>query len=512
MTQRKNTKRALIASVLSMVLCIVMLIGSTFAWFTDNVTNRNNKIVTGNLNVELYSKQDDHYVLVTENTQLFDPDALWEPGYTQTISLKVKNAGELALKYKFALNIFSETPGINTDGESFHLSDHLVFGKIVGDQDITYETREDAWAAAGSQTGLKDDVTERVLLPQQEEYIILIVYMPATVGNNANYRGDTAPTIHLGITLDAVQTSHETDSFGQDYDANVEFPLNDTDAVKAGKKARIGKAYYDSVAAAIENAEEGSVITLICDTTESVIIAQDVKIHLDLGGHILSSDQGAALTNRGTLYSLTNGTIHAKGMDVSKENAGIVNEIGASIEIMNVDVQSEVWAAIQNSGHIGEITGGRYDGHPETYGDGVYSNTSSGLINLQGGVVNSITGGVFQGFTAINNEGTISSITGGRFECPYIDANGKAMFSDGNISFVYSGTGTVTIQGGTWYNGGGKANALGLAPDYALSLPEGYAWQQSDEICEMTSGKIKQGDVWQNSAAGETYYYYTVGT
>lgn len=511
MAQCKNTKRALVASVLSMLLCILMLIGSTFAWFTDRVTTVNNKIVTGNLDVELYSKQDGHYVLVTENTQLFDPDALWEPGYTQTITLKVRNAGELALKYKFALNVVSETSGINADGESFHLSDHLVFGKIVSDQDITYETREAAWAAAGSQTGPKDDATERVLLPQQEEYITLIVYMPATVGNNANYRGDTAPTIHLGITLNAVQTSRETDSFGKDYDANAEFPLNDTDAVKAGKKAKIGRVYYDSVAAAIEDTEEGGVITLICDTTESVVIAQDVKIHLDLGGHTLSSDQGAVLTNRGTLYSLTNGTIYAKGTDVSKENAGVVNEIGASIEIMNVDVQSEVWAAIQNSGHIGEIAGGRYDGHPETYRDGLYSNTSSGLINLQDGVVDSITGGVFQGFTAINNTGTINSITGGRFECPYIDTNGKAMFSDGNISFVYSGTGTVTIQGGTWYNGGGKANALGLAPDYALPLPEGYIWQKSNEICEMTSGKIKQGGVWQNSAAGEIYYYYTVG-
>lgn len=79
------------------------------------------------------------------------------------------------------------------------------------------------------------------------------------------------------------------------------------------------------------------------------------------------------------------------------------------------------------------------------------------------------------------------------------------MFFDGNISFVYSGTGTVTIQGGTWYNGGGKANASGLASGDALPLPKGDAWQQSDEICEMTSGKRKQGDVWQNSAAGEIY-------
>lgn len=147
--------------------------------------------------MELYRKQDDHTVLATENTQLFDPDTLWEPGYTQTITLKVRNAGELALKYTVVLNEISKTLGINATGESFHLSDYLVFGKILGDQEITYETREDAWAASGGQTGLKDDSIERVLSPQQEEYITLIVYMPATVVNNANDRGDAAPTISI---------------------------------------------------------------------------------------------------------------------------------------------------------------------------------------------------------------------------------------------------------------------------------------------------------------------------
>lgn len=137
--------------------------------------------------MELYRKQDDHTVLATENTQLFDPDALWEPGYTQTITLKVRNAGELALKYTVVLNEISETPGINAAGESFHLSDYLVFGKIVDDQEITYETRKDAWAAAGGQMGLKDDSIERVLLPQQEEYITLIIYMPTTVGDLGGY-------------------------------------------------------------------------------------------------------------------------------------------------------------------------------------------------------------------------------------------------------------------------------------------------------------------------------------
>ena len=52
MNNKKSTKRALTSSILSLVLCIAMLIGSTFAWFTDNVTSANNKIQSGSLKVD----------------------------------------------------------------------------------------------------------------------------------------------------------------------------------------------------------------------------------------------------------------------------------------------------------------------------------------------------------------------------------------------------------------------------------------------------------------------------
>lgn len=81
MTKSQNIKSALLASVLSMMLCMAMLIGSTFAWFTDSVTSGMNKIVAGNLDVELYHVKDDKEIPVTANTNLFLADALWEPGH-----------------------------------------------------------------------------------------------------------------------------------------------------------------------------------------------------------------------------------------------------------------------------------------------------------------------------------------------------------------------------------------------------------------------------------------------
>ena len=52
--KRKNTTRnALVMSVLSMLLCVSMLVGTTFAWFTDEVVTGMNTIAAGNLDIEL---------------------------------------------------------------------------------------------------------------------------------------------------------------------------------------------------------------------------------------------------------------------------------------------------------------------------------------------------------------------------------------------------------------------------------------------------------------------------
>ncbi len=56
MTSSKSTKRALLTSVLALLMCVAMLIGTTFAWFTDTASTAVNKIQAGNLNIELQMK------------------------------------------------------------------------------------------------------------------------------------------------------------------------------------------------------------------------------------------------------------------------------------------------------------------------------------------------------------------------------------------------------------------------------------------------------------------------
>ena len=146
MTKKYSTKKALMASALSLLLCFSMLIGTTFAWFTDSVTSANNIIKSGNLDVELYYQAEGQtdWTKVTENTNVFKADTLWEPGHTEVVKLKVVNEGTLALKYHLGVNVASEIGSVNVNDEAFKLSDFIKFGIVDGAQ--TY-TRDQAIAA-----------------------------------------------------------------------------------------------------------------------------------------------------------------------------------------------------------------------------------------------------------------------------------------------------------------------------------------------------------------------------
>lgn len=142
MTNGKNTKRALLTSVLSIMLCCVMLVGSTFAWFTDSVTSAGNKIVTGDLDVELeHRNKDGKWNPVTKDTKLFQEGVLWEPGHTEVVYLKVRNNGTLALKYQLALTAANETKFTNALGKTdCRLSDYLAFGQVESETEIIQRT------------------------------------------------------------------------------------------------------------------------------------------------------------------------------------------------------------------------------------------------------------------------------------------------------------------------------------------------------------------------------------
>lgn len=225
-----GTKRALLTSVLALVLSLAMLEGTTFAWFTDTASTGVNRIVSGNLDVGLQywgvGEDGKKTWLTAENSEdLFDKNALWEPGYTQIVYLKVKNNGNLALTYAMQITPVHETVGVNVDGEEFKLSDYIKFGwtTFTADENGTPVAldREAAQTGVGEGAQLGKTLHRQVAEPMKasaEELVALVAWMPENVGNEANY-STVQPTIELSLKVLATQAAEESDSFNNTYDA-----------------------------------------------------------------------------------------------------------------------------------------------------------------------------------------------------------------------------------------------------------------------------------------------------
>ena len=197
MTNRKSTKRALLGSVMAMVLCLAMLVGATFAWFTDTASTGVNKIQAGNLDVQLV---DENGNSLEGKTLEFKKAAnaaegeavLWEPGCTYELpAVYVKNNGNLALKYKVAIT------GINGSAK---LND--VIDWTINDADI--------------------NLTEMQLKAGEEGAAFTIKgHMQESAGND--YMNESIDGIT--ITVYATQDTVESDSFTNQYDENAAYPV-----------------------------------------------------------------------------------------------------------------------------------------------------------------------------------------------------------------------------------------------------------------------------------------------
>ena len=233
MTSSKSTKRALISSTLALLMCVAMLIGTTFAWFTDTASTGVNKIQAGNLDVELEYKNSDtaDFTKADKNTKVFKEGALWEPGHVEYVVLKVSNAGSLALKYKLGINIASETGSTNVYNNAFNLSDYIRFAVLDGDKTEGSVDRDALVAAATDSKLIKEGYTAENHLTatgtdNSQKVVTLVVWMPTTVGNEANHKKDaTAPSINLGINVVATQDTVENDSFDNTYDKDATYPV-----------------------------------------------------------------------------------------------------------------------------------------------------------------------------------------------------------------------------------------------------------------------------------------------
>ena len=195
MTNRKSTKRALLGSIMAMVLCLAMLVGATFAWFTDTASTGVNKIQAGKLDVALEMKEGDSWVSAEGKTLDFVKAAdakgeaiLWEPGCTYTLpELRVVNNGNLALKYMIKIT------GIKGDAK---LNEAIEW--TIGD------------VAMGAEQHLKAGESNEFTIKGHMKESAGNEYMDLTISG-------------ISITVYATQDTVESDSFNNQYDKNAAY-------------------------------------------------------------------------------------------------------------------------------------------------------------------------------------------------------------------------------------------------------------------------------------------------
>ena len=320
----KSTKRALISSTLAILMCAAMLIGTTFAWFTDTASTAVNKIQAGNLDVKLmYSTDMVTWKEATDQTKLFEDSALWEPGYTQVVYLKVVNAGNLALKYEagFSKN-YTSNRGKNVNGDWYRVDNYLKIG--IAETETKFENREAVWSAiaATEKTLSKDfmltDGWITLKAGESSKPFAVAIYMPTSVGNEANAsRLRPSSVSGLGIEVRATQATVENDSFGTDYDANAATVLNRVEYTD-GEHTVTGNIQANGTAGAIHGTGTAKITvdattvygTYVSDYAMAVFASGRSEITIKGGEFANQAPAGSALS---LIYAQDNAKITIEG-------------------------------------------------------------------------------------------------------------------------------------------------------------------------------------------------------
>ena len=343
--QKSNTRRTLTLSIMAICLCCVMLVGATFAWFTDTATSGVNKIQSGNLDLNVeYTLNGTDWHALTKDTQLFE-GGLFEPGYTRVVAFRVKNAGNLALKYAVNMNLVSETNGTNVYDKPFKLSDYLTVNTIA---DATAEQLTTAFAnrtndtlawtttdfnAALESLNIKDVVLKADEAGKTGKVLLMQVAMPTDVGNEANAKdANSQPAINFGVAFVATQAVEEADSYGNTYDEKATYPVASAselqDAFANGGVLNVTKDIVPDKTLVVNGKE----VTLnAAGQTVSNVGANDLWNETDNDWSLVSAQNGANLT-------ITDGEF------LAKEN-----------DCFAVDVQDGSTVTIKKGTYVGNI-------------------------------------------------------------------------------------------------------------------------------------------------------------
>lgn len=455
MAKKQKMQKALALSIVAMILCVAMLAGTTFAWFTDSAASGSNVITAGNLDVEvqytLGDKNDEGEMVWNDldgATDLFRK-GLWEPGHTEVVALRIKNNGTLALKYVANMNIVSENIGKTKDGADIVLSEILTVSTLIhqaidengnanqigditlglafnGENSVRYE--QTSTFKAGNV--LRSEVQ---LLPGAAHYMIVKVDMAESVGNEANHNGTDIPTINFGINVLTTQFAYENDSFGTDYDEDA--PYRNTRKVTAeSEKQQITNEDAEKYLKALAEGDN-----LIVDEKVDILAFDTNEVNA-WGATVTLAGQGSAaygylafLPDAGEDVAVSNLNVTGAGF----VEVGHYKQGGGNYVLNNVKIENLV--ATLKSGDMGRNVGCAFSG----YGTTTLNNC------------------VMTGTTAVQNDtipfdlgctnSTITNINGGKYDKIYCWSHSTVNVDDAEVGTMHVAPiwGKVTIAAGT---------------------------------------------------------------
>ena len=398
----KSKKSALLLSFTSLLLCFAMLAGSTFAWFTDTATTGVNQIVSGNLDLEVYHKTSGTSIgleKINDLTNLFDnvegSPIRWEPGAKAEETFVIKNEGNLALKYCFAVSYANatKTPAGKT------LADALTVSTATGEDNISDENRGERKTAntAFEGTQLADFSHEEYLLPgEYREIKMTIQWVPSANDNDFNVAGGLS--VDLGINVLATQYTYEKDSFNNEYDKNAEYDKGD--APPADAKFVITEAELKE---AIKEDEAYIVLQNDIELTSALTVAK--AITLDLNGKTLNAigsrnnakntiklNRGADLTVKDTAEGgkITNsysGNADATTVDLCGADTKFTLLSGTVESNQEDDLQTLAIGNSKKQDCIVEIAGGTVSNPSEHVNSRAIVASNGMTVNISGGAV-----------------------------------------------------------------------------------------------------------------------------
>ena len=353
MNNKRATKRALLTSVMALVMCVVMLVGTTFAWFTDTASTGVNKIVSGNLKVDIVDKEGNNHLDTLNFTKAAGaPDGeqlLWEPGCRYvTEGFKIKNAGNLALKWKAEINKEDAKTKVvagSNGKENMNLLDVIDFYIVKG-------TEENAPAVA------IENFTGTLSAKATSEVYYIKGVMQTTAGND--YQNLTLDGIT--ITVYATQLTAEFDSFDNQYDKDAKY----TEVIAAGKtftrKATLsaGITATNPNAIAVKAIGADADVTILDGTFDGGSGGNNICVAAANGAKVTIKD--GTFTVGGDANGIGNSVIYSQGGNITIEGGFFYTDCS---------YEGKYYVLNQSNGNPGTITvkGGTFVNYDPSKGD-----------------------------------------------------------------------------------------------------------------------------------------------